>query len=855
MVTSPAEWPVWRTPKPIIVPRNIWHTYKYNIQQGGLETDCESFLRSVAPREREMTLSDVFGSLDTSRRPHETETLPAHPVDGAPSASKHSPCVYVACFHLPVRLVRDTDRGRWTAHWGESLIARSEGSVANELRTFWVGSVCAATESDGPIRTLDQEGIQMALRPMNCIPLFPSDSVVDGAYLGFCKQIIWPSFHNVDILDLTCACWKPTNCDPASVWDQAATEHWWDAYVALNLQFCNALTDMIRFGDVVWVHDYHLMLLPSMLSASESSSNPLRARIIFFLHIPFPTSQIFRSLSHGPELLHGIVGADVVGFHAFDHARHFLNACKRLMGLSHQSVQSGLTGVEYMGRTVMVVVRHVSIEPATIAHALHSDHAEDSVSPLPLDLFTAHASFELTNPGFDRRTVFASVDTCQRLSGLALKFLAFERFLWDYERWRGKVVLVQLAVREGKRPDDEMRTSSEITKLVLRINAAFPGTVYYRELAPLHITLGDRLALWSHASFLVGTAIREGLNLFPFEFIYTTQPPRSPGLVLASEFSATASLLNGALRLNPFDLTASAAAFDIALSMPPDEKAGRHARDLPNVLSRPSAQWTCEIIRDMWLVSDTPVGSTLGDQACGDIYLYNPVAVGGSPVYMHLGVDSVALFFRSTCVRVVVSLGALVEFGGNMGKYTKRKMKHADDDEHESFKRMPEKLQECLGDLAHSDVYVGSGVTMQSLMTTLRHQPGMGLVASYGLRHSHPIQVKSEAEAYHGVFKRIWVSSEFSIDWEVVERLTLPILKWFTARTNGSTILSRSPGLAWSYYRTDPEWGQTQANQLTQDLNNLIAPLDVLVHRAEGMIVIIPRRLQKGGNVDHVFAP
>lgn len=139
-------------------------------------------------------------------------------------------------------------------------------------------------------------------------------------------------------------------------------------------------------------------------------------------------------------------------------------------------------------------------------------------------------------------------------------------------------------------------------------------------------------------------------------------------------------------------------------------------------------------------------------------------------------------------------------------------------------------------------------------MTTLRRTPRLGLVASSGLRCSHRTPNKGgvwAAASQEEFFKRFWTSMEFSIDWKSVQRSTLPILKWFTARTNGSSILIRSPGLAWSYYRSDPEWGRIQANQLTQDLENLMAPLDVRVQHAEGMIEIVPRRLRKGTAMNH----
>mmetsp|Transcript_18679 Transcript_18679/g.58732 ORF Transcript_18679/g.58732 Transcript_18679/m.58732 type:complete len:1008 (-) Transcript_18679:735-3758(-) len=862
LVTTPQEWPSWKTAKPLIVCRNSAYKYCYSIVDGCNLVEAEASARVVHITTNEAHVSDVFGRIADERIAEtpenkalcSTNAMSTPAVKPAPVQSQ-SARIYIACFHLPVRLFRDAVLGKWTATWGESLIARRDGSVANDLGTHWIGTVFAASNQVESAICDEHDQIRRALAPLNCTPLFFAESTRDLAYLGYCKQILWPSFHNVDIVDLTCACWKPNYGDPAFVWDQAATEHWWDAYVSLNHRFYQALSDWICDGDIVWVHDYHLMLLPNMLTADMDRtygvhlSQHRRAHIIFFLHIPFPTSQIFRSLTRGPELLEGMVGADVLGFHAFDHARHFLNACKRLMGLSHQSVRGGLTGVEYLGRTVTVVVRHVSIEPREIATILN-----DHEFPHPPDMLSASVTKDTST-----RAVFASIDSCQRLSGLALKFLAFERFLWDFERWRGRVILVQLAIREGKRLADESRTSSEIRKLVVRINTAFPGAICYRELAPPDVTLRDRICLWGRATTLVGTAIREGLSLAPFEYIFTRQRPLAAGLVLASEFSATASLLNGALRLNPFDSASLAAAFDCAMSMPDEERSGRHARDLPYVLSRPSGQWTRGILHDMWQVSSSAMSMSSLD---GHGHTFGGQVIRDSPTNRSIPLDCTQLKWHSErTIRKVVLLhlgGTLVEKGERVGKYLKPNL-HRPSSMHKSsiLTEASIRLLKKLSESESTTVSVVTGVTMSALTMTLGQIPHLGLAASNGLYFSHACRLDNNRVSSIprvAAHRRTWTIHDYSINWRSVEKTMLPILKWFTARTNGSSIIGRDHGMAWSYYRTDPEWGRIQANQLLTALSVLLSPYDVVASHAEGIIEIVPRRLQKSAVVRDVLA-
>jgi len=573
--------------------------------------------------------------------------------------------------------------------------------------------------------------------------------------------------------------------------------------------------------------------------------------IIFFLHIPFPTSQIFRSLTRGHELLSGIIGANAVGFHAFDHARHFLNACKRLMGASYQSARCGLTGVECCGRIVTVVVRCVSIEPDRISEALR----EASKSK---DAHQASASSSLSLAGLktfcsSNQIVMAGIDTCQRLSGVALKLLAFERFLWDYDRWQNqRVLLVQYVLREGKRPEDESRTSSELRRLVHRINTSHPGTVVYHEKTASQLSLGDRLSLWRTSSVLVGTAIREGLNLAPFEYLFCRQPPGSPGVILASEFSATSSLLNGALRLNPFDVAAVAFAFDSAISMPEEEQTRRCARDLPYLMSRHSGHWTRQILNDTLTASRHTTAESISsgrDQSIAAHKQMQLPAIRKPLLRASLlprceNADEQRITQESSSSARQVFLldygGTLVQRGEHLGKYLKGSFKS---EQHHSDCDVVSILEK-LSMIDNWIVFVISGMSMDALTGTLGHFPKLGLAASNGLCHSSPCSQNFLKR--HPPLKRCWHVSDYEVNWGIVKQAAMPILKQFTARTNGSSILSREPGVGWSYYRTDPEWGRVQARELKCELDARLAPYDVDVRHTDGTIELTPRKFDKG---------
>ena len=183
-------------------------------------------------------------------------------------------------------------------------------------------------------------------------------------------------------------------------------------------------------------------------------------RIIFFMHIPFPTSQLFRTLPRASDLLESMICADVVGFHAFDHARHFLNATKRMLGIRSGSRPGGMITLSVADREVLVTVSHVSIETEKIGpSAIHPETLR-----IARDLRLKYAN----------KRIVVGVDVCQRLSGVALKLAAFDKMLSD-SSWgrRGNVVLVQKCIRNNTRPGDEETTANDLRKMVADINGKY----------------------------------------------------------------------------------------------------------------------------------------------------------------------------------------------------------------------------------------------------------------------------------------------------------------------------------------------------------------------------------------------
>ena len=743
--------------------------------------------------------------------------------------------IFFVCFHLPVNVVLDPKSRLWRASWSESILAKSEGSqVLSRHEAYWVGTVT----TNPPLESeKDKEQVRAVLGEMKCIPIFLDPRTREAHYYGFCKQVLWPAFHNIDLLDLSTCGWLPDQ-DGASDWDQSRLDLWWDAFCVVNKEFCRVMSELSDKDDILWIHDYHLSLLAEQLTKFELETFGRRmTRKVFFLHIPFPTSQIFRELECGEFILQGMLHADVVGFHAFDHARHFLNAAKRILGLNYESLAGGLIGVNFQGQTVLVSMSNVSIEPRMV----------DAALMLP-SVQTGEEELREKHKG---RKIIGALDIGQRLTGTSLKLLAYERMLQDYPLWKSKVVMVQRLLRPGSRVKDEEITAREVRFLVQRIQEKFgPEVIDYQEITGTSMAMDQRLALWKATDILMLTPIREGLNHWPMEYIYSHKEPNRPGVVIASEFSAICSILNGALRVNPYDIKMMITTIDKALSMDKQEREGRRYRDIDFVSNSPSDKWVKNVLRDLRDAtihqnntnsSDsnsqtptpgglTPIRKELVDSVAGFL------ARESSLAFAHLSIRALKRAYDSSQRRVIIT-----DFNGTIvmkeppGKYLKREILGT------SGNKPPQEVADALTSLCsdpRNTVFVVSGDSAENVLNALGDIPGLGLAVSNGARYSPPVEPDES--------QRRWFTFDLGVDWGAVKRVALPVFSKYTARSNGSFVKLTSFSIGWSYYSCDPEWGSLQASHLVLELESELRAFDVRFVTLKGIVEVVPRQLNKG---------
>ena len=310
--------------------------------------------------------------------------------------------MFVVANRLPLTVKRNEKTGRleYTVSAGGMVSALLGVQL---VRTVWVGW-CPVPEDTTPAELHE---VDRTLRSRGCVPIFLPAEESAAYYNGFCNDVLWPLFHYV------------VSRTPDEDHDGAKEHAQWLAYKRVNEKFADVIASLARESDLVWVHDYHLMLLPSMLRDRRA-----RLKVGWFLHTPWPSSEIFRTLPQRQEVLRGLLGADLVGFHVYDYARHFLHACTRLMGsevsfssrrLRWERPLPAESGGGIMQHSLKVDAFPIGIDPRRFRRGLESPRVKARIAELRRQ--------------FEGVSLMLGVDRVDYIKGIPQKLLAMESLL------------------------------------------------------------------------------------------------------------------------------------------------------------------------------------------------------------------------------------------------------------------------------------------------------------------------------------------------------------------------------------------------------------------------------------------
>ncbi|MDB6067595.1 MAG: UDP-forming alpha,alpha-trehalose-phosphate synthase [Pedosphaera sp.] len=416
--------------------------------------------------------------------------------------------------------------GLTTGLWSYLRNASQSGKQLDFLWVGWPGCSVAPGHEE-PIRKYAGEHFHAA-------PVFFPEERMDRFYLGFCNKTIWPLFH-----------YFPTLAH--------IEEDYWREYQDVNELFGEALLKVLRPDDRLWVHDYQLMLLPRMVRRRFPDMP-----IGFFLHIPFPSFEIFRLLPRAwrEEIIEGLLGASLVGFHTHDYARDFLKSVLRTAGHEHQ-----LGRLTLPDHTVKVDTFPMGIDFESFARTAQSAETTARIEQLRANCI-------------GQKVIF-SVDRLDYTKGLINRLRGYDLFLKKNPHWRGRVVFIISVAPSRTGVESYQAMKKELEQTVGRIIGKY-GDVNWTPLIYQYRNLqfDEIVALYRLCDVALITPLRDGMNLVAKEFIASR--PDQTGVLILSEMAGAAKEMGEALLINPFHGEDFVRALEQALSMPVEEQIRRN---------------------------------------------------------------------------------------------------------------------------------------------------------------------------------------------------------------------------------------------------------------------------------------
>lgn len=468
--------------------------------------------------------------------------------------------IVIIAYRLPFKIAKSGSKRVLEQNTGglvSAILSLAEKMGKNEnsetsKKIVWVGhSEFTKSELDN----MATQDIEFDIHPVS-IP----DKINTDYYEGFCNDMLWPLFHYFPMY----AVFK---------------DSYFDAYVNANQLFMEVLEKIIQPDDFIWVHDYQLFLLPKLIRNKYSKSN-----IGFFLHIPFPSFEVFRLLKRRwrDELLNGILGADLIGFHTNDYTQHFLYTVRRILGY-----ENSLRKIYTPERVIKADAFPIGIDFDKFSEAVNSENV--------LGLSERNSDFI-----GDNKLIF-SVDRLDYTKGILNRLLGYESFLDKYPHWRGKVIFNMIVAPSRDNITRYKKMKKDIEANVGRINGKYsnmgwrPIVYQYKS-----ITFDELVSLYSVSHCGLITPLRDGMNLVAKE--YVACQGLNIGVLILSELAGAVAELGEAIIINPTDFSEVADAIIKALEMPLEERKERIRRMKKRIKSYNVFSWADDFINQIQLI-------------------------------------------------------------------------------------------------------------------------------------------------------------------------------------------------------------------------------------------------------------
>jgi trehalose 6-phosphate synthase/phosphatase len=588
---------------------------------------------------------------------------------------------------------------------------------------------------------------------------------VENFYYGLANKCLWPLFHY--FIEIS-----------------TFSETHWETYVEVNKKFSQSVIDKIAPGDTVWIHDYQLMLCPKMIKDARPDVN-----IGFFLHIPFPSFEIFRTFPCREALLEGMLGADLIGFHTYDYERHFLSSVRRIL---RKEVQFN---------RVINGFREVVVDtfPMGIDYDKFQRKAKEHLAQKENEKSELKKQLELHRKGAESGKLILSIDRLDYTKGVVNRIEAFDLFLTKYPEYLEKVRLLMLTVPSRSDVPEYAKLKKETDELVGRINGKYatvnwtPIWYYYRAMS-----FDDLIDLYMTSDIAMITPVRDGMNLVAKEFIASRVS--GDGVLILSEMAGASKELFEAILINPFDKNAMADALLKAITMPVEEQKQRNI-GMQKRLSRYTV--------DYW-AKDFMKALQSKNEIKEEIQIPK----------IHNGTQQKLVQAFAKAKNKMIFL----DYDGTLVAFNEKPDLAIPDAKLLS-------IIDRLCKLPNTDVAIVSGRDQAFLDKWFAKLP-ITLVAEHG----H--YIKRKGAEWNGSItgKKEWMAD------------VLPIFETFTDRTPGTFIEEKHNSLVWHYRKTDPELAAGRVVEIKTVLSSLISD-EVTILDMDKALEVVDRQVNKGSAV------
>ncbi|HEY9886478.1 MAG TPA: bifunctional alpha,alpha-trehalose-phosphate synthase (UDP-forming)/trehalose-phosphatase [Vampirovibrionales bacterium] len=646
--------------------------------------------------------------------------------------------VIVIANRLPVNVSNKDDKLTFSPSPGGLVTALS--SLKDKYEQVWLG-----WPGDIDAEDSEKEKIKEKLKAdFNSHAVFLTKRQINRYYLGYSNKVLWPVLH-----------YLPSHCD--------YEEKDWKTYKQVNELFCETLINEIKptKDDLIWVHDYQLMLLPALIREKLPEAN-----IGFFLHTPFCSAEIFRAIPHEQELLKGVLGSSLIGFHTYGYLRHFRSALLRILGIN-----SEIDRVDQETHTASIGVYPISIDTKHIQKLSQSE-----------EVIAHEKTVEQLKRG---RKLIISVDRLDYTKGISRRLKGFQKLLKRNPKLASELLLVQIAVPSRTKIESYRELKEEVEEIVSDINEDHeretnPPVVYYYRSLPFD----KLLSFYKSADIALVTPLCDGMNLVAKEYVAAQ---KDKGVLILSEFAGAACELGEAITVNPWSPDEIADALETALEMRPWDKSKRMQQMYTKINRNDVHYWSNSFLSDL--------NKTLqfNTNAASSTILIKP----------SIQEEILEKFHKAK------SKAILLDYDGTLVNFTNLPMNATPDDD----------LKELLRDLnakENTDLAIVTGRSKSDMEDWLGD-----LDLSFSTEHGLWLKLQEEKD-----WSKILNDDQYPKWYESVKE----IFSRFCQVTPGSFIEEKETSIAWHFRLTDPEFGSFQSRELVANLTNLLAnsPAEVL---------------------------